>query len=89
MKKKNDLVGFTALEWLIEQITAPYANIEKSEHKIVLMPTLALEVLEKAKEMERKQIMEAFDDGQEYEYQYHVNCAPKFDSETYFNETYG
>ena len=50
------------------------------------------EVIDKAEEllqMEREQIIEAFDEGQEYEYQYHVNSTPKFDSETYFNETYG
>jgi len=38
--------------------------------------------------MEREQIIDAFDEGQEYEYQYHVNGTPKFDSETYFIETY-
>jgi hypothetical protein len=46
-------------------------------------------VIEKALEMEREQIKKAFDEGQEREYQYHVNFAPKFDSETYFEETYG
>lgn len=40
-------------------------------------------------EMEKQQIIHAFDEGQEYEYQYHINGAPKFDSETYFAETYG
>lgn len=39
-------------------------------------------------EMEKNNILEAFNEGQEYEYQYHVNSAPKFDSETYFIETY-
>jgi hypothetical protein len=39
--------------------------------------------------MEREQIMEAFDNGQEYEYQYHINLSPRCDSETYFEETYG
>ena len=39
-------------------------------------------------EMEKNNILEAFNEGQEYEYQYHINSAPKFDSETYFVETY-
>lgn len=39
-------------------------------------------------EMEKNNILEAFNEGQEYEYQYHVNSAPRFDSETYFIETY-
>jgi hypothetical protein len=33
--------------------------------------------------------MDAFDNGQEFEYQYHINLAPRCDSETYFEETYG
>jgi len=46
-------------------------------------------IIEKALEMEREQIKKAFDEGQEYEYQYHVNLAPRSDSQTYFDETYG
>lgn len=46
-------------------------------------------MLEQAKQLEKQQIIDAFDEGQEYEYQYHINNAPKFDSETYFAETYG
>jgi hypothetical protein len=38
---------------------------------------------------EMEQIMDAFDEGQEYEYQYHINNAPKFYSETYYQETFG
>jgi hypothetical protein len=79
----------TALDWLIEQIVAPYANIEKKENLFVLTPTMSKELFEKAKEMERQQIIEAFDNGQEFECQYHINLAPRYDSETYFNETYG
>jgi hypothetical protein len=47
------------------------------------------DVLQEFKEIEKEQIIEAFDEGQEYEYQYHINSTPKFDSETYYNETYG
>ena len=47
------------------------------------------ELFEQAKEMEKEQIEEAFYEGQEYEYQYHINSAPKFYSETYYKETYG
>ena len=42
-----------------------------------------------AKAMHKEEIIEAFDEGQEYEYQYHINSTPKFDSETYYNETFG
>lgn len=39
-------------------------------------------------ETEKQQIIEAFEEGQEYEYQYHINSAPKFYAETYYNETF-
>jgi hypothetical protein len=86
---KTQMEKQTALDWLVEQIVATYANIEKKENLFVLTPTMSKELFEKAKEMEREQIMEAFDNGQEYEYQYHINLAPRCDSETYFDETYG
>ena len=38
--------------------------------------------------IEKESIMEAFDEGKEYEYQYHINSAPNFDSEQYYKETY-
>jgi hypothetical protein len=45
-------------------------------------------IFEKAKEMHKQEIIDAFDEGQEYEYQYHINNAPKFDSQTYYQETF-
>ena len=38
--------------------------------------------------IEKDQIIKAFDEGQEYEYQYHINSTPKFYAETYYQETY-
>ena len=68
----------TAVEWLEEQT-------RKSEwHSLKRQ-----DIFQQAKEMEKQQIENAFDEGQEYEYQYHINSAPKFDSETYYNETFG
>jgi hypothetical protein len=63
----------TAVEWLVEQYT---------------QGNYSWEVYEQAKAMEKEQIIKAFDEGQEYEYQYHINSAPKFYSQTYYNETY-
>jgi hypothetical protein len=63
----------TAVEWLVEQF-----NLQAYTPHI-----------EQAKAMEKEQIIEAFDEGQEYEYQYHINSTPKFYSETYYRETYG
>ena len=64
----------TAVEWLVDKWST--------------QGTLHSSDISQAKEMEKKQIIEAFDEGQEYEYQYHINLAPKFDSETYYNETF-
>jgi acyl-CoA hydrolase len=44
--------------------------------------------IEQAKEMHKNEIIEAFDEGQESEYQYHINSTSRFDSETYYNETF-
>jgi hypothetical protein len=38
--------------------------------------------------MFEQEIKKAFDEGQEGEYQHHINNAPAFDSDTYYNETF-
>ena len=53
-----------------------------------IIPNDFLGKYEQAKEMHKQEILSAFDEGQEYEYQYHINNAPKFDSETYYQETF-
>ena len=66
----------SSVEWLEQELKKiPFVNV--------------LEVFEQAKAMHKEEIIEAFDEGQEYEYQYHINSTPKFDSETYYNETFG
>jgi len=47
-----------------------------------------LEIKAISKLLHKEEILKAFDEGQEYEYQYHINNAPKFDSETYYQETF-
>jgi len=68
----------TSIEWLIEELTP----------SIALQQKYIDELKEKAKQMHKQEIVKAFDEGQEYEYQYHINNAPKFDSETYYKETF-
>ena len=48
-----------------------------------------LEANKQANKMFEQQIIDAFDEGQEYEYQVFVNSAPRFFSDTYYNQTYG
>jgi hypothetical protein len=65
----------TSIQWLEAELKKiPFVNPK--------------EKFEKAKEMHKQEIVKAFDEGQEYEYQYHINNAPKFDSETYYQETF-
>jgi hypothetical protein len=78
----NKMEKQTALDFLLTELDI--AKLISRENL-----TIAAEVVRQAKEMDKQQIIDAFDEGQEYEYQYHINSAPKFDSETYYNETYG
>lgn len=71
----------TALDWYWDKIKSHF------QHDGDLFETACF-TFAIAKQKEKEQIMRDFDEGQEYEYQYHVNSTPKFDSETYYIETY-
>ena len=60
----------TAVEWILEKITL----------KIYLYPIISLEDIEQAKEMEKEQIIEAWEDGQ--------NSFSSRNAEQYYNETF-
>ena len=77
----------TAVEFAIEAYEK-FINSENGNGEAYFHKQLVKDI-EQAKAMEKEQIIEAFDEGQEYEYQYHINLAPKFYSETYYQETYG
>ena len=74
MEKKQSSIG-----WLVEEINKQKAWADPSK----LDP-----IIEQAKAMHKEEVVKAFDEGQECEYQVHINSAPKYDSETYYNETY-
>jgi hypothetical protein len=65
----------TAIEWLIDKL-----GIEG----IVWLQ----EDFEQAKEMEKEQIEDAFANGVDDEYEYHINNQPRTNSEQYYNETF-
>jgi hypothetical protein len=70
----------TSIEWLeYKTQNTKWIDLTLSERK---------EIIQQAKEMHKQEITKAFDEGQEYEYQYHINNTPKFDSETYYQETF-
>jgi len=66
----------TAVEWLVEKLMKG-EFINNTD-----------ELVDQAKAMEREQIIDAFIDGEESEYQYHVNAETKLDAVTYYNQTY-
>jgi hypothetical protein len=68
----------TAVEWLYEQLTLTWYDYESGK-----------EILEQAKEMEKEQIEEAFANGVDDEYEWHINNQPRKNTEQYYNEIYG
>jgi hypothetical protein len=68
----------TAVEWMIDKM------INKQNGTFDGFPVLSLdEIFEQAKEMEKEQIMEAYNEGNKYN-----GWALKHESEKYYNETY-
>ena len=70
----------TAVEWLVEQIENYRALTRESAEKVI----------SQAKEMEKEQIISAFNNGEFFASDYyHPNNSSVDGSETYYNETYG
>ena len=74
----------TAVEWLVDQI-------KSDQNQKALSASEWMEVIEQAKQMEKEQIMKAYDDGVDYEISIYSNMGvlTAMDSEEYYNETYG
>jgi hypothetical protein len=65
----------TAVEWIEQEMLKPNLSMK--------------EILEQAKEMEKENIVNAFDDG-DYNYHYNRKNGTDFENgEDYFNEVYG
>jgi hypothetical protein len=70
----------TAVEWLFNQIQKDIIGIEYDY----------ADELKQAKEMEKQQIIDAFNNGEFFPSDYYHPNNPNVDgSETYYNETYG
>ena len=85
------------LKVLIDELVSRRENIIKNSGSMtqdmleggVMAFESAIDLAQSLLETEKERLIDAFDEGQEYEYQYHINSTPKFDSETWYNETYG
>ena len=79
----------TAVEWLAEKT---FNQIELLKHLCINEEQFLNNMLffrEQAKEMEKEQIIQAFDQGVIAEFTHQVTGAPETSGQEYFNQTYG
>ena len=70
-----------SIEWLEKEIWRRGSIGEDTQ-------TWLKELYDQAKLLHKQEIIKAFDESQEYYYQYLINHKPKIDSETYYQETF-
>jgi hypothetical protein len=70
----------TAVEWAFEQIS----NIDWK----YLSDSDRNDLFNQALKIEREQKINAYNEGVESEYEYHINSAPRITAEQYYNQTY-
>ena len=75
----------TSIEWLVEQIIRKHPIITQ------FLPNYNFdkEIINQAKLLHKQEIIKAFDESENYYYQYLINHKPKIDSETYYQESKG
>jgi hypothetical protein len=72
----------TAVEWLVKELNQKIDFIPLDKWDMIM------DIIQQAKEMEKKQIAKAFDDG-DYNYHYSRKTGNDFeDGQEYFNEIY-
>jgi prephenate dehydratase len=76
-----------SVEWFLDQLI---------EHRIIIVNRTTYQVkykheilMEQAKEMEKEQIIQAFNQGVIAEFTHQVTGAPETSGQEYFNQTYG
>jgi HEPN domain-containing protein len=72
----------TAVEWQFEQLFNSFEKFNNGEFTFNEYLKKNLEIREQAKEMEKQQIIDAFDDG------YYENGMGRYEPEEYYNETF-
>jgi hypothetical protein len=74
----------TAVEWL--ELELSKLDYDKMSNDLYLF--YMAQMFDQAKEMEKEQIEEAFANGVDDEYEYHINNQPRKNTEDYYKETY-
>lgn len=72
----------TAVDYFFEKIKSHF------EHDGDLLESVTF-LYAICKDKERTQTKQAYEAGQDDGYQYHVNGLPRYDSETWYDNTYG
>jgi hypothetical protein len=79
----------TPVEWLEKEQDNLFISYQKGFMSAGRFIFLQHKLFKQAKEMEKEQIEEAFANGVDDEYEWHINNVPRKNRETYYNETYG
>jgi hypothetical protein len=79
----------TAVEWQFEKLFDSFEKFNNDEYTFDEYLKRNLEIRAQAKEMEKEQIIEAFEIGIQSEFFHQTFNAPCKDGEQYYNETYG
>jgi hypothetical protein len=82
----------TAVQWFIEQLEQKgdaWENVSIRRIQISIDVSDYLELKRQAKQMEKNQIENAYANGVDDEYEYHINDEPRKNTEQYYAEKYG
>ena len=72
----------TAVDYFFEKIKSNFEHDGDKLESVAFLYAIC-------KDKERTQTKQAYEAGQDDEYQYHVNDLPRYDSETWYDNTYG
>jgi hypothetical protein len=75
---ENESNKMTAVEWLFKQLW------NQPKDKLTWYA-----IIKQAKAMEKEQIENAYANGVDDEYEYHINDEPRKNTEQYYEQTYG
>jgi hypothetical protein len=79
----------TAVEWLGNEITNRITR--RNPHDTIIIQTLGevlIELIEQAKEMEKEQILQSYEHGQNNGYMYRDGNSNIIQAQQYYNETF-
>jgi hypothetical protein len=89
---ENESNKQTAVQWFIEQLEQKgdaWENVSIRRIQISVDVSDYLELKRQAKAMEKEQIEDAYADGVDDEYEYHINDEPRRNTAEYYLKKYG